>query len=124
VAQGFYGRTELRTADVIFAPKNTFAVIAVNSLTDRPIAQSPRIVLTAMGPSHRLEGRGENYRSQCLAGTVTVRLAPARGPVRLTAIHGDGRREPPVELKPGADGRVTIELGSASVHWWMIEAIE
>ena len=47
----------------------------IRTLTDQPIAHSPRICLTAMGPSQRVEGRGENYRSQCLTGTVTLGLA-------------------------------------------------
>ena len=122
VAQGFYGGSELRTADVTFKPTNKFAVIAVSSLTDEPIAQSPRLFITAMGPSHRVEGRGENYRSQCLSGTVSVRLSPARRLVRLTPIHGDGQLGPPITLKADASGRVTVDLALAQVHWWTIEA--
>lgn len=122
VAQGFFGGAELRTADVTFRPTNTFAVIAVASLTDSPIAQSSQLFITAMGPSRRVEGRGENYRSQCLGGTVSIRCSPGGGTARVTPVHGDGRREATRELTADAEGRVILELASAPVHWWLVES--
>ena len=121
VAQGFYGGTELRTADVTFRPMNKFAVIAVSSLTAAPIARSPRLFVTAMGPSYRNEGRGEHYRSQCLAGSLVLRCAAPGGTARVTPLHGDGRREPARELTADAEGRITLDFASAATHWWLIE---
>ena len=122
IARGFFGGTELRTADVAFRPTNKFAVIAVASLTEEPIAQSSRLFVTAMGPGHRVEGRAENYRSQCLVGAISIRMSAASRSVRLTPVQGDGRRDPATELKADADGRISIDLGSAQVHWWLVEA--
>ena len=121
VAQGFFGGAELRTSDITFRPTNAFAVIAVASLTDAPIAQSPRLFITAMGPSRRVEGREENYRSQCLGGTVVLRFKTRPSAVAVIPVQGDGRRSPPISLTPSGDGAVTINLAAEKTHWWIVE---
>ena len=121
VAQGFFGGAELRTSDITFRPTNAFAVIAVASLTDAPIAQSPRLFITAMGPSRRVEGREENYRSQCLGGTVVLRFKTRPSAVAVIPVQGDGRRSPPIPLTPSRDGTITINLAAEKTHWWIVE---
>lgn len=121
LVQGFFGEQPLRTADAVFHPRGRFGVAALSSLTTEPIARSSRILLTAMGPSHRNDGRGEHYRSQCLAGTVALRFATRPASVTLTPLYGDGRRGEPLKIQPGSDGTVTLDFASASTHWWLVE---
>jgi hypothetical protein len=121
VVQGFFGERPHRTADAAFHLRGRFGVAAISSLTAEPVARGSRLLVTAMGPSHRVEGRGEHYRSQALAGTLTVRFATRPAAVALTPLFGDGRRGETTALAPAADGAITIDLLSAPTHWWLVE---
>ena len=122
IPQGFYAGTALRTADVTFRPTNRFAVMTVASLTDAPIARSARLFITAMGPSRRREGHAENYRSQCLGGTLELRFNTRPSAATLIPVQGDGRRGPPLPLTPANDGSVTLDLAAAPTHWWIVDS--
>lgn len=124
VAYGKLGESggTLRTADCTFEIATPFAVTALSSLSDEPIAESGRLLLTAVARAEntgqagnlartRIENRGQApVLAEPVVGSITMKTSkPA---LVMYPIMVDGRRGPAVRL-PVTDGVARIELRAA-----------
>ncbi|MBI4166423.1 MAG: hypothetical protein HY508_11880 [Acidobacteria bacterium] len=102
VAYGFVGEAGSVTLDgLVIQAKTDFATIALSSLTDAPISESPSLLLTAVGRSDNTEARYEE-----------VRHDEAR--TRQTSF---GR--PPTLIEP-IEARVALQTTRPNLKVWVI----
>jgi len=120
-AQGFIGLdgsealTEL--ADVEMDVDTNFGVLVVSSLDGRPIRQSERLMITAIGravaPRNRLP-----FRSEPLSGTV--RIANENAHMRLIPVGPTGQPKATIVLSQ-QQGVYEIDLtGREGTHWFVL----
>ncbi|MBC7287597.1 MAG: hypothetical protein H5T86_06040, partial [Armatimonadetes bacterium] len=132
-AIGFLGSAgEIRTSSLVIHCSTDFATIAVSSLTDEPIAQSPRLLVTMVG---RAENKGTRYdmthRRLISRGTGPILCEPVVASLRIAnrgrvfdvfAIDPDGSRRKIGEAKP-TGGALNLEAdGSAKTIYYEIIA--
>ncbi|MBI5722759.1 MAG: cellulase family glycosylhydrolase [Planctomycetes bacterium] len=118
VAQGFYGGSTLKTKDVTFAPKTAFSVLAVNSLTNAPIASASSLLITALSQADR---QNTQCKSQLVTGGITIKFAKKPAKAKITPLMGNGTKGDPQDLAAGDDGSVTVDLGAFKTHWLLLE---
>ncbi len=118
---GFVGEAgEIEMSAVRIRSRTDFATIAVSSLTDEPLAQSRRILVTAVG---RVENKGTRYDVthqrlvsrgtgpiMCEPIKATVRIKTGRGPFDVYAIGPDGSRRK-IGGAVYAGGTLRLKLG-------------
>ena len=93
------------------------AAVALSSSDGKPIGQSHRVLLTAVGRSVASKGNNLPMLSEPIRGTVTV--SGPRG-MKLVPLAGNGRMLPAAAM-PFADGRYTITLPvSGGTHWFLL----
>jgi hypothetical protein len=122
VAQGFYGGSTVKLSSVDLRPVNPFAVICVTSMTRRSIGLSDRNLIYAISQCQRLK-RGTSFRSQLVAGTVTVKYRKKPRGVKIIPLMGNGTRGAEKKLTVRGDGSVVVNLVAAGpTHWFELAA--
>ncbi len=122
VAQGFYGGSTVKLSSVDLRPVNPFAVICVTSMTGRSIGLSDKNLIYAISQCQRLK-RGTSFRSQLVAGTVTVKYRKKPRGVKIIPLMGNGTRGAEKKLTVRGDGSVVINLVAAGpTHWFELAA--
>jgi len=132
-AWGFLGQVDrpLHLGEVELRIETPFAVVAVSSLTDEPIARSHRLLLTAVA---RAENTGMVYdlfhTRKLAAGHGPIVIEPVCGQVAISTSHTrlrvvglDPFGRPSADLPTTTDGgRLTFEIGaSAKTIHYLIE---
>ena len=118
---GMVGGGQFETADAVFQLDNTFAVVAVSSLTEAPVRDSRRLLVTAVArvrnSGFHFEEKGDRYRirdagaSPILAEMVTGRLTlKERRDVVAYGLGPTGTRREACRLT--ATGGTHLDLGS------------
>ena len=93
------------------------AAVALSSLDGKPIGQSGRVLLTAVGRSVASANGELPMLSEPIRGTVTIK-GPAG--MKLVPLMGNGRLMPAVDL-PFADGAYTVTLPAPrGTHWFLL----
>ncbi len=117
VVSGWIGGQELKLNDVTFNITTKKAVVAVQSLSDKPIAKAKDIFITAMA---RSQPDGSNsFVSEPVEGTLVVVAPPG---LQLYPINSAGARTTPVPTLYRA-GRYKISLANLpNAHWFMLSA--
>ncbi|MBM3498605.1 MAG: hypothetical protein FJX74_08015 [Armatimonadetes bacterium] len=125
VAYGKLGEsaTAWRTQDCAFDISTPFAVVALSSLTDEPLAASGRMLLTAVARAQNTGMAFNMARTKVTANGAapviaepvvgTVRLRTTRPALALYPIRVDGTRGPGIELAV-KDGLCEVPLTAAS----------
>jgi hypothetical protein len=129
---GFVRAGKQSTANLAADVRNNFCAIVVNSLTDRPIATSDRLLMTAAA---RVENTGMRWNAsftrtvrggtsptliEPVIGTITLHdLAPAKQ-VTVTPLDGTGHAlGGPILAEPSsAEWRITV--GEPATTWYLI----
>ena len=119
---GMVGGVRTETADVVFEVDNPFAVVALSSLTDAPLRESPRLLVTAVARAQNSDFRFEKKAGRCcirdhgtspiLAESVTGRIT-LKGRRNITArlLRPSGARGETCRLTP-TDVGLQLELGA------------
>lgn len=123
-AYGFLGSAgEVALSDVSISVTTPFAVVALSSLDGRPLRESTRMLLTAVGRSENTEMVFSITRTQLLehghgpilvepiSGRVTV--ATGRSGCWIYALAPDGARAL-LRQVPTSDGRIAVDMGAES----------
>ncbi|MFO7956862.1 MAG: hypothetical protein R6X33_07150 [Candidatus Brocadiia bacterium] len=122
-AQGFIGleggRALTQLADVQMDIETNFGVLVVSSLDERPVRQSERLMITAIGRAVAPGNRFPFY-SEPLSGTL--RIANQNDGMRLIPVDGTG--QPKATVTPRRqDGAYEIDLsGDEGTHWFVLTA--
>lgn len=123
---GMLGGHQLETEDVAFEIETQFAVVAVSSLTEVPIQQSQRLLVTAVAQAHntgfKAEYQNEAYRI-VQTGKDPILAQPVRGSLLIRhdmlcdvfALDPSGRRIR--KIGSSADGRIQVQLVPDSMHY-------
>jgi hypothetical protein len=114
-ASGWIGGQQIALADVEIASSTRNATVAVQSLSDSPIALS-RNILISLGAQSIPQGNNQPFHSEPVTGQLTIR-APAG--LKLYRQHGiEGHtRELPVSYE---EGRYRIELVPEFGTYWLM----
>jgi hypothetical protein len=114
VAAGWIGARRIALADVEIAAATPNATVAVQSLEQKPIAQS-RSIMISLGAQSTPQGNNQPFRSAPVTGQLKIR-APAG--LRLFTQHGIAAeaRELPVAY---AEGRYHIALTPDLGTYWL-----
>lgn len=140
--QGIVGHPEgcsWRTSDAVMQIDTPFAVALLSSLSDKPIGESERILLTAVGQAENTgttfpdkPNEGETRYSPLDRGKAPILAQRVRGTVYLRhsgelqvyALAPDGARAKSVEVGRLADGSWRIPLGEAdmALHYEIVAA--
>lgn len=116
-ACGWIGGEKLATQDLSFDIATPKAAIAVTSLDGKPIAESRRILITAVARAVAGQARGTAFLSEPVVGQVSLRAPEG---LTLTALKPDGAKAEPLPASYAA-GRYAIQLTDAlKTHWLML----
>jgi len=134
-AYGFIGEAgSIQMRDLDIHVKTPFATIAVSSLTDAPIDQSPRLLLTATGRSENTNFRYNETRTEMLErGHGPILIEPIEATIgfktnvsglKVWAVGADGGRIKQMPAKM-VDGRLVFDIGEAGkTIYYLIEQSE
>ena len=116
-ALGNVGGVAFKFKASTIALKTAAAAVAVSSLDGKPIGQSNRVLLTAVGRSVASADGNFPMLSEPIAGTVTVKGPPG---MKLVPLEGNGRLMPAVDV-PFADGAYAVTLPAPrGTHWFLL----
>ncbi|MBI5723456.1 MAG: cellulase family glycosylhydrolase [Planctomycetes bacterium] len=121
-AQGWIGGEAIATKNVSFkiekeTPK---AAVAVNSMDNKPIGESSKILITAIARVVTSEGGKMPLLSEPVKGSLTIKSANAG--LKLVPLGGDGAEleAVPAEYK---DGAYTVKLpAERGTHWFLLKS--
>lgn len=133
-AYGFLGAAgELTLSDVTLRVQTPFAVVAVSSLTDKPIAATNRLLVTAVARSENTAMRWNARRNGLVSnGTGPILVEPVVGELslrlrrsgwRVVPLAADGGRGEPVATTAG-NGALRLPLGAARTIYYLLETDE
>ncbi len=121
IASGYIGGKPIGLDNVSFNIVTTSAVVAVQSLEDKPIADSTKIFITAMARSQPIDAANNlPFLSEPIEGTIVVK---APKDLNLYSIDKDGAKV----KKEGSFiyddlvGSYTIDLSAAKGHWFVLQ---
>lgn len=118
-AHGWIGGKTIALEDVAFKLTTPKAAVAVSSLDNRPVAQSRRLLITAIARVVASPGGKMPLRSEPVRGEIAVRAPEG---LKLIPLAGDGSRLEPAVV-PYADGRYTVTLpAERGTHWYLLAA--
>ncbi|MBM3241625.1 hypothetical protein FJZ31_35540 [Candidatus Poribacteria bacterium] len=120
-AYGFIGEVEsISLRGLNLHVRTPFATVAVSSLTDKPIAESYRILLTAVGRAENTDFRYNILHTKKLdSGRGPILIEPIEANIKLEtgasnlkvwAIGADGQRIKSIPVK-AVDGRLVFDIG-------------
>jgi hypothetical protein len=119
IASGWIGRRQINLANVGINVLTKKAVVAVQSLENKPILTSTKILITAMARSQPISGNSLPFISEPVTGMVSVK-APAR--LKLYVVGSTGVPVPSSAATYNAKtGRYTIDLTKANSHWYLLQ---
>lgn len=116
-AAGAIGGREISLGDVTFALETPRAAIALSSLDDRPIDQSPTLLLSSVAQVAAGEGTGLPLRSEPVRGAISLRSVHPR--LVWTPLGAAAGQVVPVTTV-GEAGVHRFALEGAPVHWWHV----
>ena len=117
IASGAIGGEKIRLNNAAFSIRTKKAVVAVQSLDDRDIKKSGAIFITLMARSQPDPGNKTVFLSEPVTGRVSF---AAPGGLKLYPVGRTGNLEKPVSVNY-ADGRYTVDFGSAEWHWYVMK---
>lgn len=119
VASGWIGGNPIQLDDVSFYIDTKKAVVAVQSLEDKPIRQSKKIFITAMARSQPLNGNTLPFMSEPVSGKLLIK-AP-RG-LQLFPITRTGEEGEPIPVRyTWFRGNYEITLSNnEETHWFVL----
>ncbi len=109
VASGAHGGRNHGFANAQIRIRNESATVAVTSLDGKPIDESDRLLLSAVGPSCAVDEPGPTYRSEPVRGSVWLRrkptlpevaAGPPDAPPAATLVAGEEWVEVPLDGGP------------------------
>ena len=120
-AYGFIGEAEsIPMNGLNLHVRTPFAIVAISSLTDKPLAQSSRLLLTAVGRVENTDFRYNILRTKRLdSGHGPILIEPIEANIELEtsvsnlkvwAIGADGQRIKSIPVKQ-VDGRLVFNIG-------------
>jgi Cellulase (glycosyl hydrolase family 5) len=119
ISSGWIGGKAITLDDVAFNITTKKAVVAVQSLEDRPIFKSTKIFITAMARSQLSNGANLPFLSEPVLGTIAVH-APAG--LSLYTVTKTGTESKPQAISyDSLKGAYTIDLKSADGHWLILK---
>ena len=113
-------RKEAENAIIDNCLETAKAVLAVTSLDNRPIAESSRVLVTAVARAIA-PGRRLPFRSEPVTGTIRFNV---RQDLILFPLEGDGTRGKPVPTVYEDGAHIAVLDGSAGTHWFMFAPAE
>ncbi|MEQ1558304.1 MAG: hypothetical protein ABL933_05115 [Methyloglobulus sp.] len=121
IASGYIGGKPIGLDNVSFNIVTTSAVVAVQSLEDKPIADSTKIFITAMARSQPIDSANSlPFLSEPIEGIIIVK-APKN--LTLYRVDRDGAKIETVAaaLYDELAGSYTIDLSAAKGHWLILQ---
>ena len=119
-----------RTADCTFTITTPFAVVALSSLTDEPLAQSRRLLLVALARAQNTGMAFDLPRTRVVEqGTAPVICEPVVGAVAFKTAHealtmhalaADGTRKPVPLTVQGGVATATLEAAHRTLYYEII----
>lgn len=116
IAAGAIGGETIQLANVSFDIRTPQAVAAVQSLEDRPISRSRRILISLMARARPDEANPAHFLTEPVTGTLSI--AAPRG-LRLYPAARQGGRQQSLAVT-FRNGRYTINLSEATGHWLVL----
>ncbi|MBV9865333.1 MAG: hypothetical protein JO316_08290 [Abitibacteriaceae bacterium] len=117
-ASGWIGGQAQSLKDVTFNITTPKATVAVTSLDNAPIAQSHRILITAIARVVASPGEKMPYLSEPVNGTITVHARPN---LKLIPLAADGTALDSIPL-PATNSTYTISLPAVrGTHWFILQ---
>ncbi len=117
IAAGTIGGKTIRLSNATFAIRTKKAVVAIQSLDDRPIGTSGRIFITLMARSQPDRSDKSLFLSEPVVGTIS--FAAPKG-LRLYPVSRSGILDRPLAVKY-SHGRYSIALAPTMVHWLILK---
>ncbi|MEQ8770547.1 MAG: cellulase family glycosylhydrolase [Phycisphaerales bacterium] len=117
-ACGWIGGKRLELTDAVIESGTSAATIALTALDARPIAESSRILVTAVAQSAALADRPPMYAEPVRA---TVRVRTAIDVAVVTPLSPRGHRAAPIPASREGDWLVFELTGGEPGHWLLIE---
>jgi hypothetical protein len=128
---GWPGRKPVEAGGVTIAAETPYAVVAVSSLGDEPVASARRLLVTAVA---RVEPTGiawadETRREVAEPGRPPLLQEPVRaaitwkhrGRIKAYALDNSGKRRGEVTLEKAAGGaKLVLDGRTATVHWELV----
>ena len=120
-AYGFIGEVEsIPMNGLNLHVRTPFATVAISSLTDEPIVQSSRLLLTAVGRAENTDFRYNILHTKKLDGghapiliepiEATIELKTEFSSLKVWAIGADGQRIKPIPVRQ-KDGQLIFNIG-------------
>jgi hypothetical protein len=114
---GWIGGETIHLKHVSFDIATPKAAVAVSSLDSKPIAESKRILITAIARVVASPGGTMPLLSEPVRGTLGIRAPEG---LKLIPLAGDGTQLPPLPAHY-ADGRCTVKLpAERGTHWFLL----
>lgn len=121
-ASGWIGGDPIATTDARFEVLTKKAVVALNSVDDRPLSQSRFILITTVARAVADPEKRTTYVSEPVVATISLKTEATD--LELLALKPDGRIAGRLQPKR-VDGAVRIELPAAGgAHWYVLKAPE
>jgi hypothetical protein len=118
-AHGWVGGRAIQLQDVSLDLDIPKAAVAVTSLDGKPIAESQRILITAIARAVASSGNRMPLLSEPVRGRLSIRAPKGSS---LVPLAGDGRQLAPLDAIR-ADGRYSISLpAERGTHWFLLTA--
>lgn len=119
-ASGWIGGGPIATADARFEIRTKKAVVALNSVDDRPLSQSRFILVTAVARAVADPSQRHAFLSEPVGGSITLKTEVPD--LELMALAADGRvagrSTPPVQ-----DGTIRFDVPShGGTHWYVLKS--
>ena len=116
IVSGAVGGAVIRLKNAEFSIRTKKAVVAVQSLDDKPLMKSGRIFITLMARSQPDPVIKTDFLSEPVTGRVSFNAPKG---LRLYPVSRSGELEKPISLKY-ADGRYTVDFSSPAWHWYVM----
>lgn len=117
VAAGALGGEVIRLGNATFSIRTKKAVVAVQSLDNRSIRKSGRILITFIARSRPAPTNKTVMLSEPVSGQITFAAPPG---MRLYPVNRSGALDKPLRVKY-AGGRYTTAFTSAAAHWYILQ---
>ena len=117
IAAGNIGGETIRLNNATFSIRTKKAVVAIQSLDDRPINKSGRIFITLMARSQPDPTNKTVFLSEPVTGRVS--FAAPKG-LQLYPVTRSGTLDKPLAVKY-SNGRYSINFAPTAVHWLILK---
>ncbi len=118
IASGWIGGEKINLRDISFEIDTKQAVVAVQSLENKPLNQSKTIFITLMAHSETAnDGKKLPFLSEPVVGEITI-SAPTG--LKLFPLNSSGKKEDPIKINY-AKGKYHIKLDNKNhAHWFLL----